>query len=184
MYTRAKEGTMIIKKWNGSQHDDLNTFCERAAAADIPNNSSIKAMKLEKRSDVGLFLVYIDEQIAGVSYAHRLDGYKDTFRVGTRTCVLPEYRKFKLYFPRASLAQAIGLTAYTIKFQWDHSVSLGAKKIVWTTNNEGDRHSVKMNKYLHKFSQRNIKYYRFLENKYIYETKQSVWQLLRRDITC
>tara|TARA_B100000287_G_scaffold94771_1_gene86913 strand:- start:8532 stop:9059 length:528 start_codon:yes stop_codon:yes gene_type:complete len=175
---------MHIEKWDGSQLNDLNIFCKKAADSNIPNNSSIDAMAIEKRSDVGLFLLYLENEIAGVSYTHRLDSYTDTFRVGTRTCVLPKYRKFKLYFPKASLAQAIGLTAYTIKFQWDHAINFGAKTIVWTTNNYGDKHSMKMTKYLRKFADRNIEYYKFLENKYIYNTDQSVWQLLKRDITC
>jgi hypothetical protein len=117
-----------------------------------------------------------------MSYTHRLNDYPDTFRVGTRTCVLPEFRKFKLYFPKLSLAQAIGLTAYTIKYQWDHAVSYGAKNIVWTTNVYGDVHSMKMTNYLHKIAQYNKQYYKFVENKNIYNTDQAVWQLLTGDI--
>ena len=171
-----------IVRWDESQYQDLELFCRKAAEAGIVNNQSIDSMAVNKRKDVGLFLVYIDDSIAGTSYTHRLNDYPDTFRVGTRTCVLPEFRKFKLYFPKRSLAQAIGLTAYTIKYQWDHAVSCGAKNIVWTTNNYGDIHSMKMTNHLHKIANYNKQYYRFVENKNIYNTDQAVWQLLTGDI--
>ena len=175
---------MNIIKWDQSQIDDLNIFCKKAGDAGIVNNSSIEKMSFQNKKNVSLYLVYIENNIAGVSYVHELEGYKENvYRVGTRTCVLPEYRKFKLHFPKASLAQAIGITAYTIKHQWDFAKSCGAQKIVWTTNCQGDYHSVKMDKYLHKFAHRNTQYYRHIENTVLYNTNQSVWELLTGDIT-
>ena len=179
-------------KWDGTQSKDLETFFKSAETAGITNNSSWDALQLDWREDVAMFFVYIDGNIAGLSYVHRLDdwaiedpkNYKDTFRVGARTCVLPEYRQFKLHFPRGSLAQGIGITAYTIKPQWDYAKSLGAKNVIWTTNLVGDIHSMKMTNYLQKFSDHNTKYYSFLENKYVYGTEQVVWKLLTGDILC
>lgn len=184
-------GTKLqVVKWDGTQSKDLETFFKSAETAGITNNSSWDALQLDWREDVAMFFVYIDGNIAGLSYVHRLndwaisdpENYKDTYRVGARTCVLPEYRQFKLHFSRGSLAQAIGLTAYTIKLQWDHAMSLGAKNVIWTTNLVGDVHSMKMTNYLKKFSNYNSKYYSFLENKYIYGTEQVVWKLLTGDI--
>jgi len=179
-----------VVKWDGSQLKDLEIFFKSAESAGITNNSSWDALQLDYRTNVALFLVYIDNKIAGMSYAHQIDdwtisdpeNYKDTYRVFARTCVLPEFRQFKLHFPRGSLAQASGITAYTLKLQWDHAISSGAKNIIWTTNLVGDIHSMKMTNYLKKFSSYNTKYYSFLENKYIYGTEQVVWKLLTGDI--
>lgn len=148
----------------------------------IKNNSSWDSLGTHKRGNYQIFLVFDYEVVVGMCFAHEFTKYyPNSYRIFTRTATLPNYRGWNSP-KKKGMAAAAGCLAYTCKLQYDWAKKNGAENILFTTNEKGGMStSQKLGRFLHK----TVSYdesFEWYDNKEIYNCKQDVWRLLKRDI--
>lgn len=148
----------------------------------IKNNSSWKSIGTHKRGIHQIFLVFDGKTIVGMCFAHDFSQYyPDSYRIFTRTATLPHYRGWNSP-KKKGMAAAAGCLAYTCELQYDWAKKNGAKNILFTTNEQGGMTtSQKLGRFLHKTVSRDDSF-EWFDNRQIYNCKQDVWRLLKKDI--
>jgi hypothetical protein len=170
---------MNIELYNPNYKNLVEDFFKKC---DIKNNSSWESIGTHKRGTHQIFLVFDGEIVVGMCFAHDFSKYyPNSYRIFTRTATLPNYRGWNSP-KKKGMAAAAGCLAYTCKLQYDWAKANGAENILFTTNIEGGMAtSHKLGKFLHK----TVSYddsFEWFDSREIYNCKQDVWRLLKKDI--
>ena len=148
----------------------------------VKNNSSWETLGTHKRDKSKLFLVFDEDMVVGMCYAHDFNKYyPNSWRIFARTATLPDYRGWKSPVKKG-MASAAGCLAHTCIMQVDWAKSHGAKEILFTTNVEGGMSSSQtLGNFLHKVVKHDDSF-EWYDRKEIYQCDQDVWRLLKKDI--
>lgn len=171
---------MKVVQYNDNHYNDLLKFTLKAEMDDMKNQKNIDNYPL----DESLFLVYIDDEIAGVSHTvNFFDYYEDTYLVFKRTGTLKKYRG--KYFPKnKTIIQGSGLLTHALPYQIDYAFSQGAKRICFLTNvsiiDSKNPGSVKLDKYLKRIVNNDPRFSYLGEVNYK-NCLQTIWQIHVRD---
>ena len=170
---------MKIELYNHNHKVQVEAFFEKCG---VKNNSSWESLGSHKRGNHQIFLVLDKSYVVGMCYAHDFsEYYADSIRVWSRSATLPNYRGWNGP-KKKGCATAAGCLAHTCKVQWDWAKMNGAKNILFTTNSVGGMSSSqKLGSYLHKV----VNYddsFEWFDNREIFNCKQDVWRILKRDI--
>ena len=154
----------------------LNDFINQCAKYGITNNDSIASMKLGKWGNEAWWCTWVDGKIISICGCHEYNSYSpNTWRLMVRTATLPPYRgrapgdfrKMKNDFN----------WGFIFPYQVEHAKKQGAKKLIFTTNVEGEAGSMRMNNVVAKVLEPAGLCNLIETDADIFYTKQNVWQV-------
>ena len=173
-----------LKQYSEEDALKLLEYCETCGNEGVPNNSSLKYLKMNRWSNDRWWVVYNLEKniIVSVSGAHPLLEYaSDCWRIMFRLGTIKEFRgkAGPMYKDQRS---CFGW-GHMLPFQIEFCKSMGAKKIVFTTNcdNMGDLNSQKQDKICNLVFER-LGMAKKIDQLVLYNTTQNVWEVLVEDV--
>lgn len=174
----------LIKELDETDEAKLQEYCETCEKDGVPNNSSIKNMKINRWETDKWWVVYNLEKniIVSASGAHPFEEYAPGhWRVMFRLATIKEFRG--LAGPMSKDQRNCFGWGYMLPFQIEYCRQMGAKKIVFTTNCDetGDVNSMKQDKICSLVFER-LNMAKKIDQKIIYNTNQNIWQVLIEDV--
>lgn len=174
----------LIKELDESDSLKLQEYCETCEKDGVPNNASIKNMKINRWVVDKWWVVYNLEQniIVSAAGAHPFEEYAPGhWRVMFRLATIKEFRGKA--GPLAKDQRNCFGWGHILPFQVEYCKQMGAKKIVFTTNCDpfGDINSIKQDKICTLVFER-LNMARKIDQKNIFNTNQNIWQVLIEDV--
>jgi len=170
---------MRIDLYQSKYDKKIETFFQNCG---VKNNSSWKSLGSHKRGNHQFFLIFDEDIIVGMSYAHDFsEYYPNSYRLFSRTAILPSYRGWNSP-KKKGIAASGGCISHTSKLQWDWAKENGAEHIFCTTNSIGGiSTSQRVGQYLHRVVDYDDSF-EWFDKKEIYNCEQDVWKILKRDV--
>lgn len=174
----------LVKEYEDSDEEKLKEYCDTCAKDGVPNNASIKNMKVGRWGSDKWWVVYNLEEniIVCASGAHPFEEYEPGhWRVMFRLATIKSFRG-KGGAMAKDQRNCFGW-GHILPFQIAYCKSMGAKKIVFTTNcdENGDVNSNKQNKICSLVFER-LNMAKRIDQREIYHTNQNVWEVLIEDV--
>lgn len=174
----------LIKELDENDEAKLQEYCKTCENDGVPNNASIKNMKINRWGTDKWWVVYNVEKniIVSASGAHPFEEYADGYwRVMFRLSTIKEFRGKAGPFSKDQ-RNCFGW-GHILPFQIEYCRKMGAKKIVFTTNcdESGDANSMKQDRICNLVFER-LSMAKKIDQKNIYGTLQNVWQVMIEDV--